>query len=123
MNRQDAKYAKPEPAEQLDAAAYAVIGAAIEVHRNLGPGYLERIYQRALAVELSARRIHFRAQVPLELAYKGKVVGNYRLDFVVDEALILEIKAVESVLSLHRALQRLSVAVLLARLASWRFNL
>ena len=103
MNRQDAKGAKPEPAEELDAVAHEVIGAAIEVHRILGPGYLENVYQRALAIELASRGVRFRREVPLELLYRNEVVGEYRLDLVVAESLVVELKAVEQLLDIHRA--------------------
>ena len=80
-----------------------VIGSAIAVHRELGPGYFERTYQLALEAELEDSGIPFRSQVPLALTYKGRDVGEYRLDFVIDEKVVLELKAVESIASVHVA--------------------
>ena len=78
-----------------------VIGAAIEVHRVLGPGFAESAYESALCVELRERQIPFQRQVTLELGYKGVAVGESRIDVLVDGRLVLEIKAVEKLLPLH----------------------
>jgi GxxExxY protein len=93
----------PEPCSQTDALAHAVIGAAIEVHRHLGPGFLERVYEQALAVELRRRGIPFKRQHSIHVAYKGVTVGEGRLDMLVGERLIVEIKAVQSVVPTHKA--------------------
>src|SRR5437879_4969818 len=69
-----------EPSAELDKLAHDVIGAAIEVHRILGPGYLESIYEEALCIELTLRNIPFRRQVPISVFYKGHSVGGRRLD-------------------------------------------
>ena len=92
-----------EPDFELDKLARAVIGAAIEVHRHLGPGFLESIYEEALAVELSLLAIPFARQVGMEICYKGGCVGQYRLDFLVDQRLVVEIKAVEGFTAVHEA--------------------
>lgn len=92
-----------EPADRLDAWANAMIGAAIEVHRTLGPGFGEPVYQRALEVELGLRGIPYLRQERILVQYKGIVVGKGVLDFLIDQQLIIEIKAVESVLPLHVA--------------------
>lgn len=82
----------------------SVIGAAIEVHRTLGPGLLESPYEECLCHELYLRGIAFERQVPLPVQYKGvKLDCGYRLDLVVQEVLILEIKCLEHVLPLHEA--------------------
>ncbi len=78
-----------------------VIGAAMAVHRNLGPGFLESVYQRALAVELRRAGVAFEEQSPLEVRYKGEVVGDFVADFVVERSLIVEIKAVSTLLPAH----------------------
>ena len=78
-----------------------VIGAAIEVHRTLGPGFLESVYESALCVELQHLGIPFVRQVPVELGYRGVSVGESRLDLLVDRRLVLELKAVEKLLALH----------------------
>jgi GxxExxY protein len=82
----------------------AVIGAAIEVHRALGPGLLESAYEECLCHELRLRQIPFARQVPLPVEYKTiKLDCGYRLDVVVENAVILEIKCIEHVLPVHEA--------------------
>ncbi|XXR63662.1 GxxExxY protein [Sorangium sp. So ce388] len=109
MNRQDAKDAKREeseryePSEELDRVARRVIGAALEVHRLLGPGFLEGIYEEALCVELSLQRVPFARQVPIGIDYKGIPVGQARIDLVVAELVIVELKAVEQIAPIHVA--------------------
>lgn len=103
MNRQDAKSAKQEPEETLDILAREAIGAMIEVHRALGPGYLESVYEEALAIELSLRNIAFERQKSVAVTYKNSPVGEGRMDFLVGGSLVVELKAVEAVLPLHHA--------------------
>ena len=103
MNRQGAKFAKIEPDGQVDALAHAVIGAAIEVHRHLGPGYLESTYEEAMAVELGLRDIQFERQKPIAVSYKGYEIGEGRADFVVENDLLVELKAVEILAPIHTA--------------------
>ncbi|MCU7920434.1 MAG: GxxExxY protein [Candidatus Thiodiazotropha sp. (ex Epidulcina cf. delphinae)] len=81
----------------------AVIGAALDVHKTLGPGYLESVYEKALCVELNQRRIPFERQYGFALTYKGTQIGRGRLDFLVDERLIIELKAVDKLIPLHSA--------------------
>jgi len=82
----------------------SVIGAAIEVHRALGPGLLESAYEECLCHELYLRNIEFERQVPLPVEYKGiKLECGYRLDLIVEKALIIEIKCLEHVLPVHEA--------------------
>jgi GxxExxY protein len=92
-----------ESGEDLDALARNVIAAAIEVHRELGPGYLESVYEQALAVELSLRGVSFERQKVFGLKYKGHDIGEGRLDFLVEGRLVLELKTVETLLSIHKA--------------------
>lgn len=106
MSRQDAKEPKQhqtEPTIEVDRLAHVVIGAAIEVHRCLGPGLQEKTYEEALSLELSLRKISFARQVPLQVTYKNRVVGNARADLVVDQRLLVELKAVETVAPIHLA--------------------
>ncbi|WP_394837464.1 GxxExxY protein [Pendulispora rubella] len=84
-------------------SAIAWIGAALEVHRLLGPGFLESVYEEALCFELSLRGVPFARQVPVGVAYKGKTVGEARLDLLVGECLIVELKAVEAIAPIHVA--------------------
>ncbi|MBE7421111.1 MAG: hypothetical protein EFKGCFLK_02561 [Rhodocyclaceae bacterium] len=89
---------------QRDALTEQIIGAAIEVHRTLGPGLLESAYEECLCVELGLRDIRFRSQVELPVVYKEhRVDGGYRLDLVVGDSVVVEIKAVERLLPLHEA--------------------
>jgi GxxExxY protein len=93
-----------ETVEERDPLTGAVIAAAIEVHRLLGPGLLESIYQRALCHELHVRGIRFQGQRPVSVNYKGVNLGDdLRLDIVVADQLIVELKAVEKLLSIHDA--------------------
>jgi GxxExxY protein len=83
---------------------YDIVGAAIEVHRQLGPGLLESAYQTCLCRELLIRGIAFRQQVPLPIRYRGLDLDcGYRLDIVVADSVIVEVKAVRKVLPIHRA--------------------
>ncbi len=92
-----------EPSSELDELAQEVIGAAIEVHRHLGPGYLEGVYEEALAIELRSRCIPFERQMPISLDYKGHKVGEGRLDVLVNGELLVELKAVEALVPVHKA--------------------
>ncbi len=81
-----------------------VIGLAIEVHRQLGPGLLEAVYEECLCFELGRAAITYRRQAPLPLVYKGVQLDcGYRLDVVVNDQLVIEIKAVERFLPIHEA--------------------
>jgi GxxExxY protein len=73
------------------------------VHKNLGPGYAESVYEEALCIELKERGIPFIKQPKVEVGYKGKIVGEGRLDLMVDGELIVEIKAVETLAPVHTA--------------------
>ena len=84
---------------------HAIIGAAIEVHRVLGPGLLESAYEECLARELTLRNIKFERQKPLPVVYKDvKLDCGYRLDFLVEGRVVLELKAVESLAPIHEAI-------------------
>jgi GxxExxY protein len=81
-----------------------VIGAAIEVHKHLGPGLMESVYEECLCKELQLRGIPFERQFPIPVTYKTLDVGcAYRANVVVDKKIILELKAVENINSLHKA--------------------
>jgi GxxExxY protein len=103
MNRQDAKDAKIEPSKRLDRLARSVIGAAIEVHRHLGPGFLESVYEEALVIELDLRGIHLERQKPVAVVYKGHQIGEGRVDLLVGNELLVELKAVETLAPIHEA--------------------
>ena len=104
MNRDDTKVAKTrEPSEEADQLAHAVIGAALEVHRVLGPGFLESVYEEALCVELGLRGIPFVRQAPVAVDYKGHMVGEARLDILAGGVVVVELKAVEALAPIHSA--------------------
>lgn len=82
----------------------AIIGAAIEVHRELGPGLMESVYEECLCHELSIRGLAFQRQVPLPICYKKvKLDCGYRMDVVVEGSVVLELKSVENILPVHEA--------------------
>ncbi len=78
-----------------DRLTGGIIAAAIEVHRELGPGLLESIYEAALCRELDVRELPFRRQVPVEVIYKGTVIKGQRIDLVVQERVVVEIKSLQ----------------------------
>ena len=89
---------------EFDELSHRVIGCAIEVHRVLGPGFLESTYEQCLARELQLQDISFKLQHPLPVIYKGiRLDCGYRVDFLVEEDLIVELKSVEKVLAIHEA--------------------
>jgi GxxExxY protein len=92
-----------EPSEDVDRLAREVIGAAIEVHRILGPGFLESVYEEAFCVELGLRSIPFQRQAVTPILYKGVAVVQGRLDMLIKGQLIVEIKAVDELASIHVA--------------------
>jgi len=92
-----------EPSPELDGLARAAIEAAVEVHRHLGPGFLESIYEEALTVELTARQIPWERQKPLTVKYKDRAVGEGRIDLLVAGKLLVELKAVETLAPIHKA--------------------
>jgi GxxExxY protein len=90
----------PPADEQI---AKRVIGAAIEVHRNLGPGFLERVYVEALRYELAAAAIPFETEKELLIAYKTTVIRGHRLDLLVGQRVIVELKCVDQLCAMHQA--------------------
>ena len=80
-----------------------MIGAAIEVHRVLGPGFLESVYEEALCIEFTLRGIPFARQVAVGVEYKGRTVGGERLDLLVANSIVVELKAVENLAPIHLA--------------------
>ncbi|HWZ88698.1 MAG TPA: GxxExxY protein [Polyangiaceae bacterium] len=101
---------------ELDRISYLTIGAAIEVHRILGPGLLESIYEEALCSELVTRKLSFSRQVPTRVMYKQHSVGEVRLDLVVCGQIVLELKATDGIAPIH-------VAQLLSYLKATRLRL
>jgi len=103
LNRQGAKLIKVEPNKDVDRLAREVIGAAIEVHRHLGAGFLESVYEEALVIELALRGIPFERQKPVPVSYKERNVGEGRVDLLVGSELLVELKAVEALAAIHKA--------------------
>ncbi|MBX2853111.1 MAG: GxxExxY protein [Phycisphaeraceae bacterium] len=103
--RQDAKAPRrqEEPSKAVDELARAIIGAAIEVHRTLGPGYPESVYEEALCYEFVLREIPFDRQQPVYAVYKDHTCGEGRMDIFVGKQLVVELKAVDTVLPKFKA--------------------
>ena len=89
---------------EFDELSNQVIGCALEVHRNLGPGLLESTYEQCLAYEMKAAGMAFKLQYPLPVQYKSiKLDCGYRIDLLVNEAIIVELKSVDKILPIHQA--------------------
>jgi GxxExxY protein len=91
---------------QNKALTDRIIAAAIRVHKELGPGFLEAMYEEALAIEMAAARISFERQKLLPVFYREHLVGEHRLDFVVEQKVILELKAISALEDIHFAIVR-----------------
>ena len=89
--------------DALNALSEAIIRCAIEVHRELGPGLLESVYETALCVEFKCAGIDVKRQVAIPLFYKGELISQHRPDLVVDDRIVVEIKSVERFESIHTA--------------------
>jgi len=107
---------RTEPPEHVDELARTVIGAAIDVHRRLGPGFLESVYESALVIELTRRRIRFEQQRVISIEYEGVRIGEHRLDLLVGDELVVELKATDGIAPIH-------VAQLLSYLRAGAFQL
>jgi len=101
--RGDGAGAQSDERASLEALVEKVVGAAYEVSNVLGAGFLEKIYERALVEELNLRSVRVRAQAPYPVAYKGKHIGTYSADLVVDDRLLVEVKCVEGFSNEHLA--------------------
>ena len=82
---------------------HEIIGAAIDVHRSLGPSLLEQLYEDAFCIEMTSRQLRFEQQKLFAIAYKGLKIGSYRFDLVVADTVILELKCVKELLPVHNA--------------------
>ena len=104
---------------EVNKSTEAVIGAAIEVHRHLGPGLLESAYEECLCQELKLRNIPFKRQVPLPISYKGVQLDCcYRIDLLVNDELVVELKAMDQLLPIHAA-----QVITYMRLGGWKVGL
>jgi len=105
--------------DRINDLSSSIIGAAIEVHRELGPGLLESAYERCFARELWLRGIAFQQQKSLPVHYKGTQLDcGYRLDFLIADTIVVEVKAVDALLPIHQA-QLLSYL----KLGGWKLGL
>jgi GxxExxY protein len=91
----------PDPA--LSKITHAILGACIEVHRTLGPGFPEQVYCKSLEVEFRLRGINFQRECPIEVIYRGELVGHGRMGFFVEGQVVLEIKAIDALTPIHTA--------------------
>ena len=87
----------------INELTYLINGAIFEVNRILGAGFLEKVYENALLIELISRGLKAESQVPIEVKYKDQVVGEYYADIVVENQVILELKAIDSLQKIHEA--------------------
>ena len=94
---------RPELSPELNAVTGRVIGCAIEVHKTLGPGFLESLYAEAMAAALDECRLAYRREVRVGVSYKGRPIGEHRLDLLINERVVVELKAVESLARVHYA--------------------
>ncbi|MDD5131384.1 MAG: GxxExxY protein [bacterium] len=83
--------------------SYQIMGAIFEVHKQMGPGFIEAVYQKALIEELSSRSIHAETEKSIQLTYKGKKIGTHKLDLVIEDKIVIELKAVERFCAHHQA--------------------
>jgi GxxExxY protein len=90
--------------DQLNALSKIILQASISVHKEMGPGLLEAVYQQCLVKELTLQEVHITTMVPVPLQYKGYTLNkDYVIDILVEEEIILELKAVEAILPVHEA--------------------
>ena len=87
----------------INQLTYKINGAIYEVHRTLGSGFLEKVYENALMIELKARDLKAENQVPINVNYKGVLVGDYYADIVVEDKVLIELKAIEKLQKIHEA--------------------
>ena len=88
---------------ELNEITYAIRGAVFEVNKFLGHGFLEKVYEKALIIELRLRKLKCESQVPLKVHYKNKLVGDYIADILVEDRVIVELKAIENLEKVHEA--------------------
>jgi GxxExxY protein len=83
--------------------SFKIIGCAIQVHKVLGSGYMEKLYERALLVELAENGLKVESQVPVQVHYKNILIGDYKMDIIVENKVILELKACSKIIPVHEA--------------------
>lgn len=95
---------KNKSKKQINELTYQIVGAAIDIHKELGPGLLENVYERCMKFELNRRELNFQSQYPVEVNYKGTKLGtNLRLDLLVENSIAVELKTIEDFAPVHTA--------------------
>ncbi len=89
--------------EGLNNLSNQIIGVAIKVHKNLGPGFVEKVYERALLYEFKKEGIKFATEVPIKIKYENIDIGGQRIDIIVEDAIILELKSMSAICDAHKA--------------------
>lgn len=89
--------------EEIDKLTHEIIGCAMQVHRTLGNGFQEVIYQRALSIEFHHQGVEFQREMEMQLTYREQDIGTRRVDFFIEECVMLEIKAIEKLEGVHKA--------------------
>ena len=90
-------------ADQVNELSNRIIGCAIKVHKALGPGFIEKTYSKALSYELEKNHIEFARELSVQIRYEGQLVGEHRLDFLIEGEVILEVKAMYEITNFHLA--------------------
>jgi GxxExxY protein len=105
VNHENTKGPKHENEEEnmFEDLSRRIIGAAIEAHRALGPGFLENIYEEALKIEFGEHSLHYDSQKEVKIEYLGEQIGSHRIDIIVENEIIVELKAVKQLLDIHFA--------------------
>ena len=89
--------------DKLNKLSNQIIGLAIEVHKNLGPGFVEKIYEGALSYELKINKVKYKRQFEIQVKYKAIDLGKQRVDFLIEDNIILELKSVSEINNIHQA--------------------
>ncbi len=98
------KYISVITKSYLNDLSYKIIGCAIEVHKQLGPGLLESVYQECMKKELFLKSMNYKSQMIVPINYKGLLIdADYRLDFLVEDEIVVELKAMDGILPVHEA--------------------
>jgi GxxExxY protein len=104
--RKPGKQERRKVALEHEALTEQIIGAAIEVHRRLGPGFLESVYEKALVIELKKRGLRVQDQMEVIIFYDGEEVGRHRLDLFVEDTIVVDLKAIKNLEDIHFAVVR-----------------
>jgi GxxExxY protein len=88
---------------KLDDITYNIRGAIFEVNKILGSGFLEKVYENALQIELKTRGLKAESQVPLKVTYKDEIVGDYLADMIIEDKVLIELKAIDTLQKVHEA--------------------